>query len=193
MSSLFNKNQRNRSNIDSRYLEYKHLSPPSELKSDDLDKVITPILTFYGTNETREAMQETKQWYYDQEFDDDDFADDWVPNDYNNCDGIDIFMSKLNFPSPINSDSNKRILFKWFCYCLHPEQPKPDKEPQCHVTRLPLSANSQTTEIEQIANKFKKYLFQRLGVIRAILILAIISFKYVSKIKLCSIYFPKHT
>ena len=111
------------------------------LKIQDLDKVIK-CSKYYGRNETEWAINETKQWYIEQEFDDDDFTNDWIPNDYNNCDGIQIFMQKIltlyysknmvalwNAPMPINSESNKQILFNWFCYWLYPGLSPPDKEP----------------------------------------------------------------
>ena len=136
MSSV--KHQRKKPHISS-----QHNNEEQKQKSlviNDLDKVIRPCSKYYGSIETIKSIKYLKQWYKDQQFDDDDFENDWIPNDYDNCDGIDIFMNKLNYPDPVSNDTNKRILFEWFCHWLLPSEPEPKKEPQ----RPPSSSNERT-------------------------------------------------
>ena len=87
-------------NADNKHLQkFKQCSPSSQITIADLDKVIH-CSKYYGIIQVQKAIKETKKWYNDQEFDDDDFADDWIPNDYDNCDGIDIFMEKIELSTP---------------------------------------------------------------------------------------------
>ena len=100
-------------------------SAANVLSISDLDKLVSHCARYYGETECQTAMNHLKQWYIDQEFDDIDFADDWVPNDFDNCDGIDIFMEKLNVGPGINNEHNKRVVFDWFCYWLFPNIDEP--------------------------------------------------------------------
>ena len=80
--------------------------------------MIDPCSKYYGASVTAQAVNYLKQWYIDQEFDDDDFINDWIPNDFENRDGIHVFTNKLSrllsndsMDISLNSERNKRIIF----------------------------------------------------------------------------------
>ena len=97
----------------------------------------------YGYDTTQIAIDKLKCWYTDQLFDDDDFTNDWIPNDYHNCNGIHILvkeLSKLNQEFKLlfendNDNRNKRILYAWICYWLHSQNINKPK------VKLPLSSS----------------------------------------------------
>ena len=91
-----------------------------QLRIQALDDIVTHCSKYYGLSATSKAVQNLKQWYLDQEFDDVDFTDDWIPGDFDNCDGIDVFVKELNHPSLLHNQQNKRTLFDWICYWLLP-------------------------------------------------------------------------
>eukprot|EP01083_Nonionella_stella_P016356 45701_1 len=107
----------------------------------DFNKIINPLKQFYAEEDVRRSILSLIQFYTEEAFDNEDITNDWIPGDFNNCDGIDIFMESLNYEPPINSEQNKQILFDWFCHCLLPNIPQPSTHPQ-HATMLP---NNNTT------------------------------------------------
>ena len=96
---------------------------------NDLDRVTIHCGKFYGTIPVKQAINALKQWYIDQQFDDDDFTNDWIPNDFQNCDGIDIFTNNLNHSKKIVTKENKSVLFNWFCHWLLPNISQPLQNP----------------------------------------------------------------
>ncbi len=66
----------------------------------------------------------TYDWYTITEaFDDDDFKNDWIPNDFKNCDGIDIIFMNLFECNNINKledcKEEKRFIFDYICACCY--------------------------------------------------------------------------
>eukprot|EP01084_Bolivina_argentea_P263919 446883_1 len=115
----------------------------SKLTLDHLNKLIKPCSKYYSERETKDAIEGLKNWYEEEAFDDDDLTNDWIPNDYENCHGIHIFVNKfpLDTCKKIATETNKKILFNWFCYWLSIYINKPTKEP--------ISTIITTSEIEE--------------------------------------------
>ena len=118
---------------------------------------LTPASKYYSQTQVEQAIHALKQWYIDQQFDDDDFNNDWIPNDYENCDGIHIFTKHLNFSHQENNDANKRILFNWICYWLLPNLNEPAKEPislkPFQYSETNSSNDTESEEIKQAPSK----------------------------------------
>ena len=105
-------------------MQIQHLCKISNLES----KLLPRLAKIYGNNESKIAINKLECWYIDQLFDDDDFTNDWIPNDYNNCDGIHIFIKELTHlnkklkPLLFDNNKNKKILYSWICYWLHSQK-----------------------------------------------------------------------
>ena len=125
---------------------------------NDLNKV-SSCSKYYGKVETKKAINKLCEWYIDQQFDDDDFINDWIPGDYDNCDGIYIFVNNLNHSQQANNDSNKRILFDWFCYWLLSDKMCMNEPKEIPISSyVPNQTVSDHTEIENIAFEIKDLL-----------------------------------
>ena len=118
------------------------------ISTSDLTKVSSYLADYYQQEQIQIAIEALKQWYVDERFDDDDFTNDWIPSDFENCDGIDIFINNLSDLEEVNNNQNKRVLFDWFCYLLLPNINKPTEEP---TKDLPLDqVEFHNTLMEQI-------------------------------------------
>ena len=96
------------------------MATSSKLKITDLNTKVKPSLSiFYGIGPSEEAINKLVTWYTDQHFDDESFADDWIPNDFDDCDGIDRLVKALNHQTLLNKDTQV-ILFNWVCHWLSP-------------------------------------------------------------------------
>eukprot|EP01083_Nonionella_stella_P168862 571343_1 len=104
-----------------------HLLSPS-----DFNRTVKPLKQFYGDRDVQGGIDSLIQFYMDEAFDNEDITNDWVPDDFQNCDGIDHdqFVDSLNYGSPVNSLQNKQVLFNWFCHWLLPNVPQPLSQPQ---------------------------------------------------------------
>ena len=144
------KNRNNTSNV----------SDLHTLSLNDLDKIEPYLVNYYEKETAEAAIKALKKWYIDQQFDNDDFMNDWIPNDFENCDGIDIFMNKLSSSPQINNIQNKHVIFQWFCYWLYPNINKPTTAPTKPLRQTTFGPCN--TEIKQIALQLTELLRLRL-------------------------------
>eukprot|EP01084_Bolivina_argentea_P166991 289898_1 len=92
------------------------------LNINGLDAVVEPCTQYYGATVTL-AIQEVKDWYVKESFDDEDITNDWIANDDQNCHGIDIFIDKIQ-----HNNINRKLLFNWFTYWLKVISEPPTEE-----------------------------------------------------------------
>ena len=127
---------------------------------DDFKKLINPLTDYLDQESIKTAIHSLEQFYKDEAFDSEDITNDWIPNDFENCDGIDIFVNALNYTERINNALNKKLLFDWFCHWLLPNTSKPSQKPMhpiANTTRGPLpQLKSPKCPIEQIGHQFAK-------------------------------------
>ena len=82
-----------------------------QLTIEYLDNIVTPC-----SKNIIHYLSPTKYSTINQEFDDIDFTHDCYPNDFDNFDEIDVFVTKLNDMNLLNNEQNKLILFDWICH-----------------------------------------------------------------------------
>eukprot|EP01083_Nonionella_stella_P160457 524597_1 len=135
-----------------------HLLSPS-----DFNRTVKPLKQFYGDRDVQGAIDSLIQFYKDEAFDNEDIShitNDWVPGDFENCDGIDQFVDSLNYGSPVNSLQNKQVLFNWFCHWLLPNVAQPSSQPQRPIAHPDPPPND---NINTIANEFSLQLSIKIG------------------------------
>eukprot|EP01084_Bolivina_argentea_P054487 99921_1 len=145
----------------------------STVSLKDFDGLIKPLSKYYDEQQTQQAIKSLKQWYQQEAFDNDDIKNDWIPNDFKNCHGIEILVDKLShlknkqLSKKVNSPQNKRILFQWICYWLLKNKPiivtKPEQSPfNTHIGKIAIQLQPklrsllQTAESDQIVEYFEK-------------------------------------
>ena len=133
------------------------MATPIQIKIADLKiKVKPPLSAIYGVEPIEEAINELITFYNDEQFDDEDVTEDW--DEFENNDGIEVFVKALNYDTLINNEDNQMILFNWFRYWLFPNTTqRPDIKPPW--PQQPCSNHDDP--IQQIANKLQKLFNQR--------------------------------
>eukprot|EP01083_Nonionella_stella_P043307 116831_1 len=142
---------------------------PSESIEAIFKTTVHPLKQFYAEGDVSRAIHSLIQFYKDEAFDNEDITNDWVPGDFENCDGIDQFMDSLNYTQRINSPQNKQVLFNWFCHWLLPNVPQPSFQPEHAITNTASGPLRQldpdhSATINTIAYEFSLQLSINLGV-----------------------------
>eukprot|EP01084_Bolivina_argentea_P111071 198283_1 len=127
-----------------------------------LSKLENKLNRYYNQCQVQQAVRKLKEWYIEQAFDDEDITNDWVPNDYVNSHGINVFANNLD-PLLRYNIERKMLLYQWMCYFLLDNQPKPDK-----TVDLVQESKSQIHDVSEVTMK-KKNVFIDLHTIEHLL------------------------